>query len=148
MSVTRREEEWRFRGLPPSLTHLGRVSIYALSLICQAQLWLAATDRDMTGLQPSQPSWAPGLSLSLSLILRLSLTVHCATVVEDIRDRIVQDLGLVRTPDLLHVSHILAQSGAWTTSGDISCLSLCLYGRRVPIVGTNSFCAWKLLIMP
>ena len=86
-------------------------------------------------------------SLILSLSLSLSLTVHCA-LVEDIRDRIVQDLGLVRTPDLLHVSHILAQSGAWTTSGDISCLSLCLYGRRVPIVGTNSFCAWKLLIMP
>ena len=42
-------------------------------------------------------------SLILTLALTLSLTVHCA-LVEDIRDRIVQDLGLSRTPDTLHVS--------------------------------------------
>ena len=36
------------------------------------------------------------------LLLKLALTVHCA-LVEDIRDRIVQDLGLSRTPDLLQV---------------------------------------------
>ena len=48
----------------------------------------------------------PSLSLSLLLILTLGLTVHCETVVEEMkdRDRIVQGLGLTHTPDFLHVS--------------------------------------------
>ena len=82
-------------GLSNLSTHLGPVSSRAPV---------------MSGLR--SPTW---------LILSLTITVHCA-VEEDIRQRIVLDLGMTHIPDIQHVSPsfiFISQSNFYLVDGEV-----------------------------